>query len=155
MYSRVKGPNKVGHMYMPVYHGRKAKKRDEKSRFIITEDEEYELFNLADEHAVAPYNGQFDISSGLDYKWLNDDSVGLFSVKRIVVNNQVQLGVIGENGERFAFFPSVVNEADARHGYPVMASNHDRPLGQNLMEYLKSIGYLSLIDIARIKRRTL
>jgi len=155
MYSRVKGPNKVGHKYMPIYHGRKARKRNDKSRFIITEDEEFVLFNLADEHEVAPNNGQFDLSSGLDYKWLNDDCTGLYAVKQVVVNNQAQLGVIGENGERFAFFPSVVNKTDAWHGYPVMASNQDRPLGHNLMEYLKCIGYLSSIDIVRIKRRAL
>lgn len=155
MYTRVKGPNKVGHQYMPVYHGRKAKKRDEKSKFIINEDEEFELFNLADEHNVSPVYGQFDIASGLDYTWINDDHVGLFAVKRNVVNKQAQLDVIGENGERFAFFPAVVNMTDAWHGYPVMASNPDRPLGVGLMNYLHDIGYLSKIDIVRIKRKVL
>lgn len=155
MYSRVKGPNNVSHTYMPLYHGRKAKLRDEKSRFVITEDEEFELFNLADEHSIAPIYGQFDINSGIDYIWINDDHSGLFSVKRIKSNNIYKLDVIGEKGEKFAFFPAVQNLTDSWHGYPVMASNPDRPLRPNLMAYLKSIGYLSDIDIVRIKRRAL
>lgn len=155
MSSRVKGPNKVNHYYMPSYHARNAEKRDEKTRFIIKENEEYDLFNLADEHEISPICGNFDLDSELDYTWINDDHEGLFSVKRATTDPQSKLEIVGENGERFAFFPSVTNMTDAWHGYPVKASNIKRPLGPRLMAYLNKLGYLSKIDVKRIKCRLL
>lgn len=155
MYSRVKGPNKVSHTYMPGYHGRKARNWKDKTRFSITEDEEYELFNLADEHDVSPIYGQFDTTSGLDYVWINDNHCGLFSAKRILDGSVWKLSSIGENGERFAYFPAVTNMTDSWHGYPIRASNPEHPLGPKLMEYFKAIGLLSEIDVTRIKRKAL
>ncbi len=153
MYSRVKGPNKVGHEYMPLYHGRKAQARDEKSRFDVSEDEEFRLFNLADEHDMCPLNGSFDHDEGHDYCWMNDDHCGLFSVRKDEAGQKLLR--IGEHDERFAFFPAVVNFADAWHGYPVTASNVRHPMGEKLMKHLEKIGMLSRIDVVRIKRKAL
>lgn len=45
------GPNKVGHYYQPApYHSYKAKKLNDKTRWIANAKFEYDIFNLADEH---------------------------------------------------------------------------------------------------------
>ncbi len=90
------GPTSVGHCYIPVsYHNKVAAPRDDKNKWCLKRNEQYEVFRLADE-------GQ----------WMDDTPDGLYSI--VDKGNEV----LGENGERIAFFPIPKNENEAWHGYP-------------------------------------
>ncbi len=72
------GPNAQGHVYKPApYHGCKAKKLKDKTRWIGDANFEFSIFNLADVHTGLPYLNNRDI---IDKRWLNDDGQGLYAI---------------------------------------------------------------------------
>lgn len=90
------GPTNVQHFYQPVvYHCRGAVKKNEKSRWCLKRNEQYEVFRLADEGV-----------------WMDTESNGLYSI----VDNGKE--VLGKDNERIAFFPKPPNDAEPWHGYP-------------------------------------
>lgn len=102
------GPTTVGHHYTPIgYHNRVAMHRDEKNKWCLKRNEQYEVFRLADEG-----------------NWLDGDPDGLYSI----VDNGRE--ILGKNGERIAFFPKPQNENDAWHGYP----KSNPPISDGLIE---------------------
>lgn len=102
------GPTAVGHHYKPIgYHNRVAAHRDEKNKWCLKRNEQYEVFRLADEE-----------------NWLDDAPDGLYSI----VDNGRE--VLGEKGERVAFFPKPQNENDTWHGYP----KSNPPISDGLIE---------------------
>lgn len=116
------GPNKIGHKYQPLkYHGVKAKKSDDKSRWNHPASAEYHVFNLADEH-----EGKVEKDGISDRRWVNDDGKGLYS---LVDDCREILGK--DNEERFAYFRNPQNDSDPWHGYPIDSSG----IGEELIEY--------------------
>jgi hypothetical protein len=116
------GPNKIGHKYRPMsYHGVKAKKSKDKSRWNHPVYAEYHVFNLADEH-----DGNIGSDGIIDRRWVDDDGKGLYS---LVDDCKVILGK--DNEERFAYFRKPINTSDPWHGYPVDGLE----IGEELIEY--------------------
>jgi len=98
------GPTSAKHSYKAVsYHNRKSLKRSTKSRWAITEGQQYEVFRIADEAKPDP--------------WHCVTANGHFSV----VDKCRE--VLGTNEERLGFFQKPANVADPWHGYPVHSSN--------------------------------
>lgn len=143
------GPNKVSHHYESSYHGRNAR-RGYKTKWVITAYEEYEVFNSADEHAFG-HCVLLSSSHGVDYCWMNDDFSGLYGFKSITEDGKIRLALLGENGERFGFFPKIVNITDNWHGYPVSSEK----IGNNLLKYWLDLNLISPIDYQRALRRKL
>lgn len=110
MVNGMYGPTLFGHYYKPAYYhnaraknpskkGKKAKALKDnnvKTKWAIQQWEQYDVFRDADE-------GQ----------WIDNIKKGLFSFR----DNGNK--ILGENGERLAFFPTPPNKIDAWHGYPV------------------------------------
>lgn len=143
------GPNKVLHYYESSYHGRYAR-RGYKTKWEIKADEEYEVFNIADEHDCG-HCLSLSSSEGVDYCWMNDDFSGLYGFKSVIENGQIRLCTLGEHGEKFGFFPKIVNETDNWHGYPVTSEK----IGNNLLKYWLDRNLISKIDYQRALRRRL
>lgn len=102
------GPTELGHYYMPApYHNRKATNNHDKTKWILKQDEQYEVFRVGDES-----------------QWLSDKPSGIFSI----LNNGQE--VFGERGERIAFFPYPANEIDPWHGYPVKCQYVPDPIAE-------------------------
>lgn len=100
------GPTTQNHYYQPAnYHNRIAEKNHHKSKWILKENEQYEVFRVADE------NKWFVERSG--NKNIKKSDKGLCSM--LERGNEV----FGENGEVLAFFPVPRNEIDSWHGYPI------------------------------------
>lgn len=117
------GPNNQGHTYQPApYHSCKARPRFDKTRWVADANFEFEIFNLADEHTGCELPNVPEIN---DLRWMNDDGSGLFSIK-----DQGKV-VLGQTGERLAFFPQTRNEGQAWHGYPTNSNK----IGDNLVDY--------------------
>lgn len=109
------GPTPNAHYYMPMsYHNPTAAKRSDKTRWCLTQSEQYEVFELA------------DTPSGERPCWMNDDDSGLYGML-----DKCEMVLGKDNGERLAFFPKPQNDSDPWHGYPVDSSD----LGDNLIEY--------------------
>nr|WP_288210439.1 hypothetical protein [uncultured Dysgonomonas sp.] len=97
------GPTSKNHFYYPVaYHNSIAKKKQEKTIWILKKNEQYEAFRVSDEG-----------------EWVCNKSEGLFSV---LDNTNVILDV---NEERISFFPTPKNVSDPWHGYPVTSYEYD------------------------------
>lgn len=125
------GPNKVGHYYQPApYHGYKAKKLNDKTRWIANAKFEYDIFNLADEHDERVLRDEPLVRN---LRWVNDDNKGLYSIKE----NGCILGI---SGERLAYFPQPRNEGESWHGYPTDSTN----LGDKLINHWFSIGVIDI-----------
>ena len=124
------GPNKMGHCYQPVsYHSYRAKKRNDKTRWIENANFEYDIFNLSDEHDGRILKNNPFIK---DERWVNDDNKGLYAIK--------DRGdcILGMTGERLAFFPLPQNADESWHGYPTDSTN----LGDKLINHWLSIGVI-------------
>lgn len=90
------GPTIIGHFYKPAYyHNKKVSGNPNKSHWLLKQNEQYEVFRLADE-------GQ----------WLDKGRNGLYSI----INDGEE--ILGLDGECLAFFPSPANNNDPWHGYP-------------------------------------
>ena len=126
------GPNAQGHVYKPApYHGCKAKKLKDKTRWIGDANFEFSIFNLADVHTELPYLNNRDI---IDKRWLNDDGQGLYAIFNQGKN------LLGQTGERLAFFPIPRNAQDPWHGYPT----NSQYIGDELVEHWYSINVISI-----------
>lgn len=127
------GPTPNGHYYQPVsYHNPTARKKDDKNRWILTQSEQYEVFEIAD----TP-----DTSKGGRKCWMNDDGKGLYSM---LDGCDYVLGK--DNEERLAFFPKPSNELDSWHGYPIDSVS----IGDDLVEYWKNKQLISEITYRRL-----
>ena len=132
------GPTPNNHYYQPVsYHNPTARKRDDKNRWVLTQSEQYEVFEIAD----TP-----DSSKEGRKCWMNDDGKGLYSM---LDGCDYILGK--DNEERLAFFPKPANEQDSWHGYPIDSAN----IGDNLVEYWKNMQLISEITYRRLLAREL
>ena len=97
------GPTKNDNYYHPIsYHNKNSKKSSKKTRWVLKQNEQYEVFRVSDEA-----------------KWSCDKNDGLFS---ILENGQI---VLGENEERLSFFPNPKNEIDAWHGFPITSGEYE------------------------------
>lgn len=98
------GPTKNGNFYDSVsYHNKTAKKKSTKTRWILKQNEQYEVFRVSDEG-----------------KWIcKENKNGLFSIL-----NKGKV-IFGENGECLAFFPKPINTKDAWHGFPVTCDSYE------------------------------
>src|SRR5687768_3711014 len=96
------GPTSRHHWYKPIhYHARTGRRKKGKSRWVLSEGQQYEVFRIADE------------------AWWFCPALGaLFS---IIEGGRRVLGVAGE---RLALFVEPINRPDPWHGYPV--STHDQ-----------------------------
>lgn len=93
--------NKKGHTYKPIsYHGSTTHgtRGGRKTRWKIPQNGQYYVFNYADER-----------------EWMDKLADGLFSFCEGCKM------VLGENGERLAFFKTPSNKSDPWHGYPVFS----------------------------------
>lgn len=139
MTNGVFGPNKTGHKYQPLkYHGVKAKKSKDKTRWNHPAPAEYYVFNLADEH-----EGKVENDGISDRRWVNDDGKGLYS---LVDDCREILGK--DNEERFAYFRNPQNESDPWHGYPVDGSE----IGDDLIDYWYKKKVISESTFLRLSR---
>lgn len=97
------GPTKESHYYKPVpYHNKSAKPKKDKTKWVLKQNEQYEVFRVSDEK-----------------KWFCSDRNGLFS---ILENGEV---VMGANEERISFFPKPINTNDPFHGFPVDSCEYE------------------------------
>ena len=129
------GPTPNGHFYQPMpYHNPNAQKRYDKSRWILNQGEQYEVFEVADTPTPIRKN------------WMNDDETGLYGM---LADCSVVLGKDEE--ERLAFFPKPQNDSDPWHGYPTDSSD----LGENLIEYWHDNQLISDITYVRLSRHEL
>lgn len=131
------GPTPNMHYYMPMpYHNPTAQKRDDKTRWILNQGQQYEVFEIADTPDTVE-----DVSC-----WMNDDGSGLYGM---LDGCEYVLGK--DDGERLAFFPKPTNDTDPWHGYPKDSSE----LGDNLIEYWHKKNLISQITYGRLLRHQL
>lgn len=122
------GPTIKNHYYYPVsYHNKNATPNPHKSTWCIKENQQYDVFRVADEGS-----------------WECSVAKGLFSI----------LGdgtfTVGSGGEVLSFFPNTVNPSDYWHGFPVK-SESKRPSSALLDKWVndKIIGHSARIRIER------
>lgn len=97
------GPTPSGKRYKPnPVHNPTAEFKKDKSRWCLIEPHQYCVFEEAD-------NQNWFGSNGL---------IGL-------VIEGSKLGIVGQDGEALAFFPSTQNAGDPWHGYPVFSARLD------------------------------
>ena len=97
------GPTTNDSFYHPVhYHNPTAKKKPNKTRWVLKQNEQYEVFRVSDEG-----------------KWSCSKNDGLFS---ILENGEI---VLGENEERLSFFPKPKNNNDPWHGFPITSGEYE------------------------------
>ncbi len=108
------GPTGQKHFYKPVfYHNRTALKNENKNKWVLKQNEQYEVFRVSDEGV-----------------WNCKNNNGLFS---ILENGQI---VFGTKEERLSFFPTPVNDKDAWHGFPVNSAEYE-PSSELIDKWLK------------------
>lgn len=97
------GPTKNNNFYFPhPQHNKNASKNKHKTRWILKENEQYEVFRISDENA-----------------WICKSNSALFSI----LNNGSE--IFGENEERLAFFRVPNNTTTPWHGFPVFSSDYE------------------------------
>ena len=129
------GPTPNGHYYQPApYHNPSAQKRNDKTRWILNQSQQYEVFEIAD----TPLGGKTC--------WMNDDQSGLYGM--LDSCNEI-LGK--DNDERLAFFPKPSNQTDSWHGYPTDSDN----LGDELIDFWHEQNLITDITYARLLRHQL
>lgn len=129
------GPSPNGHYYMPAqYHNPNAPKRSDKTRWALSKDQQYEVFEIA------------DTPIGDRQCWMNDDQSGLYGM---LDGCEYVLGK--DHGERLAFFPQTMNVNDPWHGYPIDSLD----LGDDLIEFWLQQQLISKITYGRLIRHEL
>lgn len=129
------GPTPNKHFYQPMpYHNPTAQKQQNKTRWILNQSEQYEVFEVA------------DTPKGKKKCWMNDDNSGLYGM---LDNCDLILGM--DHDERLAFFPQPQNNTDPWHGYPTDSSN----LGDELIEFWLDNQLITKITYARLLRHEL
>lgn len=119
------GPTSTGHYYKPApYHNKAAQKRDDKTKWILKQGEQYEVFRIGDEHY-----------------WYTNEPTGIFSI----LENGKE--VFGDKGERIAFFPRTQNEKDPWHGYPVPSNSVPDEIAEKWLKesVIERIQYIRII----------
>jgi len=97
------GPTSENNYYKPIYyHNKNAVNNSNKSKWILKDGEQYEVFRLSDEG-----------------KWKCDENDGLFSI--LMNGNEI----LGQNEERIAFFRTPQNISDPWHGFPIYSSDFE------------------------------
>lgn len=132
MINGVFPPNTKGHAYKPMsYHGSKTHgtRGGKKTRWVIPQNGQYYIFNYGDEK-----------------EWFDYSADGLFSFC-----NRCE-EIIGENGERLAFFKKPSNAIDPWHGYPVFSSEIE---DESLLEKWLSDGEISETVYLRLLRNAI
>lgn len=90
------GPTPSGKFYQPnPVHNQNAEPKKDKTRWCISEPHQYCVFEEGD-------NNNWQSSDGILGMDINDK----------------KLNVLGEDGEKIAFFPTPKNVSDPWHGYP-------------------------------------
>jgi hypothetical protein len=96
------GPTTRKHKYKPVYyHNKSAKKNEDKNKWCKKQNEQYEIFRIADENI-----------------WECSENSALFSI----IDNGKE--IFGSNEERLAIFRIPPNKIDDWHGYPFLSSEY-------------------------------
>jgi hypothetical protein len=109
------GPTSREHFYKPVfYHNKTAMKNDNKNKWVLKQNEQYEVFRVSDE--------------GI---WNCKKNNGLFS---ILDNGRI---ILGGGEERLSFFPTPTNAKDAWHGFPVTSAEYE-PSTELIDQWLKA-----------------
>jgi hypothetical protein len=83
---------------------------------------------------------------GDERNWMDVQARGIFSFCNKCKD------VIGENGERLAFFPKPMNENDPWHGYPVFS---DEIEDENLVESWANAGEIDVTTKQRLLRQAI
>lgn len=123
------GPTGRGHYYTPMpYHGKNARKKKGKTRWILTQSEEYEVFQLNDDSEPQMYL----------------DNVGLYGV--------LEKGdeIIGEYEECLSYYPIPQNANDPWHGYPILSTEHADVLNDDIFESWHNSGLISDLAYQRL-----
>lgn len=120
---------------MPMaYHNPTALKRNDKTRWALSQDQQYDVFEIAD----TPID---DVPC-----WMNDDQSGLYGM---IDGCEKVLGK--DNEEHLAFFPKPTNAIDPWHGYP----SDSMDLGDDLIEFWLEKKLISKIVYGRLMRHEL
>ncbi len=112
------------------YHSKGAAFKKGKTRWIIPENGEFEVFKISNEG-----------------NWLCNINNGYFSL----VSKCAE--ILGDHNERLAFFPQTVNPNDPYHGYPV--SSQDYPPSDTLVDKWFSENIIDEVTKRRIERRVI
>ena len=129
------GPTPNDHYYLPMaYHNPTALKRSDKTRWALPQDQQYEVFEIAD----TPIE---DVPC-----WMNDDQSGLYGM---IDGCEKVLGK--DNEEHLAFFPKPANAIDPWHGYPTDSMD----LGDDLIKFWLEKKLISKIIYGRLMRHEL
>lgn len=114
------GPTDKNHYYMPVtYHNSTAARNRHKSKWCIKQNQQYEVFRIADEGS-----------------WKSSTNNGLFSI--------MEQGnyIVGFDDEVLSFFPCPANPSDFWHGFPVKSQSKrpdsdllDRWFNEGVIDY--------------------
>ncbi len=122
------GPTANVKFYLAVpYHNRNASPNPMKSRWCLAEDQQYEVFRIADEGNV--------------FCQVNKALIGLLCDCTVI---------LGINSERLSKFPCPTNSTDPWHGFPIRSNEID--LDEGLLERLESAGIISIKTRLRIVR---
>lgn len=140
-----------GFKFTTAYHAMGYGKPN-KTEWCIKNTEAVECFKNACLHSLShTVNGKIGDIKGMDYVWFNDNLNGMCSILYEKNNNGVTtmaLRKLGENGERFAFFPKTNNYGETWHGYPVTGEK----IQKLLLEYWESQRIISKLDCHRVKK---
>lgn len=122
------GPTNRGHFYDPVwYHQPNARKQRNKTRWLLQEPQQYEVFRVADE----------------DYQNYSDESGGLYGFL-----DQMNEILGKDNEERIAYFPVASNPW---HGYPITS----RYIEDEMIEKWQTAGLINNRIYRHLLRHTL
>lgn len=126
------GPSPRGDFYLSKEdHRRTAKRKKQKTKWIIEEGEEYSVFLEA------------NIPEPI---WLCKENDALFS---FVEDCEI---ILGQNGERIAKFPKIVNKKEPWHGYPVLTEEKQNRPSSELLDQISDSGQLSLSVRLKIEK---
>jgi hypothetical protein len=109
------------------YHRRNASFREGKTRWVIKENEEFDLFNQADKS-----------------NWFCTKLDGYLSFDLV-------LKIIGEHGQVLAFFPKTQNDSDPYHGFPI--HSWEKLPSDELLDNWVKFEHISSVTKRRIERQ--
>jgi hypothetical protein len=113
------GPTLTGHYYIAVYyHNKTARRRKNKGKWNIQQNEQFEVFRISDEG-----------------KWFCKVNNGLFSL----LDGGKE--VLGNAEERLAYFVKPNNNGDPWHGYPVFSEEFE--ISEDLLDFWVDKGIIS------------
>lgn len=126
------GPTKKGKLYLPKPDHRTNSRNNQKSKWLINENQELSIFEIAE-------NPEKEL-------FCNENNCYF-----ALVDNAAQ--IIGTKNERMAKFPSPQNKSDAWHGYPVTChENHNSP-SDDLLDIMVDQSIISPTTRKRIEKK--